>query len=101
MDRVPRQQLSILTVGSLLGRNQGINLRCICGHRTALLPAQISQMTHPATKVLDFARRFRCSMCGVSGASGDLRVTLFDAGSFGGNVADASDADAPVRPLGD
>ncbi|MEQ1864625.1 MAG: hypothetical protein ABL996_08220 [Micropepsaceae bacterium] len=74
----PRQSLSVLTVGSLSSRAQGINLRCACGHRTALLPAQIAAMAHPETRVLDFKRRFRCSMCGASGAGDDIRVAVFD-----------------------
>jgi len=78
MSRAPRQRLSVLTIGSLRSRDQGINLRCKCGHRTSLLPAQISAMTHSATRVLDFKRRFRCSMCGTSGASDDIRLTVFD-----------------------
>jgi hypothetical protein len=67
-----------LTIGSIQDRDQGINLRCACGHRTALLPAQIPAMAHPATRLMDFKRRFRCSMCGTSGASDDIRLTLFD-----------------------
>ncbi|MCE9521123.1 MAG: hypothetical protein K8S25_01670 [Alphaproteobacteria bacterium] len=73
----PRQRLSVLTIGSVLSSGQGVNLRCACGHRTALLPGQISAMAHPETRVLDFKRRFRCSMCGASGASDDVRLTLF------------------------
>jgi hypothetical protein len=72
------KRFSVLTIGSLQSSDQGINLRCACGHRTALLPAQMSAMAHPATRVLDFKRRFRCSMCGLSGASEDIRLTLFD-----------------------
>lgn len=78
MPPTPRQSISVLTIGSLRSRDQGINLRCACGHRTALLPDQMASMAHPETRVLDFKRRFRCSMCGASGAGGDIRLTLFD-----------------------
>src|SRR5262245_13934283 len=67
-----------LTVGSLVERDQGINLHCKCGHRTALLPAQIAGMAHPQTRMLDFKRKFRCSMCGRSGASEDIALTTFE-----------------------
>jgi hypothetical protein len=78
MSKAPRERLSVLTIGTLLSRDQGINLRCACGHRTALLPAQMAAMAHPATRILDFKRRFRCSMCGASGAGDDIRATVFD-----------------------
>ena len=67
-----------LTVGSLLDSDQGINLQCKCGHRTALLPAQIAGIAHPQMRVLDFKRKFRCSMCDRSGASDDITLTTFD-----------------------
>lgn len=35
-------------------------------------------MAHPETRILDFKRRFRCSMCGRSGASDDIRLTTFE-----------------------
>jgi hypothetical protein len=74
----PRRPRKTLTVGSLLDRNQGINLHCKCGHRTALLPVQISAMAHAETRVLELKRRFRCSMCGRSGESDDIRVATFE-----------------------
>lgn len=66
-----------LTLGSLIEGGKGINLQCKCGHRTALLPEQITAMAHPQTHVLEFKRRFRCSMCGRSGASDEIRMTTF------------------------
>ncbi len=89
MSQAPRQRLSALTIGSLQSRDRGINLRCTCGHRTALLPAQIAAMAHPETRILDFKRRFRCSMCGASGAGDDIRLTLFDVAApfIDGNAA--------------
>jgi hypothetical protein len=95
MSEASRQRLSVLTIGSLLSRDQGINLRCSCGHRTALLPAQMSAMAHPATRVLDFKRRFRCSMCGASGARDDIRATVFDVAA---PFVDSGDA-RPEAPL--
>jgi hypothetical protein len=67
-----------LTVGSLLDASRGVNLHCKCGHRTALLPAQIAGMSHPQTRLTAFKRRFRCSMCGRSGAGDDIRLTTFE-----------------------
>jgi hypothetical protein len=95
MSEASRQRLSVLTIGTLLSRDQGINLRCSCGHRTALLPAQMSAMAHPATRVLDFKRRFRCSMCGASGARDDIRATVFDVAA---PFVDSGDA-RPEAPL--
>jgi len=66
-----------VTIGALLRDERGINLQCKCGHKTSLLPAQIAAMAHPETRVLDFKRRFRCSMCGRSGAGDDIRLTTF------------------------
>ena len=66
-----------LTVAALLAGDKGVALRCKCGHRTALLPAQVAKMAPPATRLLDVKRRFRCSMCGRSGATDDIRMTLF------------------------
>lgn len=66
-----------MTVGTLVERARGVNLKCSCGHKTALLPEQLAKMAHPATKLLDFKRRFRCSMCGRSGASDEVRMTTF------------------------
>jgi hypothetical protein len=78
MSGIPSPRRRTLTVGSLVESDQGINLQCKCGHRTALLPAQIASMTHPQTRVLDFKRKFRCSMCGRSGASDDITLTTFE-----------------------
>ena len=66
-----------LTVGSLLQRGHGINLFCACGHKTAVLPEQLAKLAPPETRLLDLRRRVRCSMCGLSGASGDIRMTTF------------------------
>ena len=67
-----------LTVGSLIDSRRGINLVCKCGHKTSLLPAHMATMAHPQTRVLDFKRRFRCTMCGRSGTSPDIRLTTFE-----------------------
>ncbi len=66
-----------MTVGALVERARGVNLVCKCGHKTALLPDQLAKLAHPATRLLDFKRRFRCSMCGRSGASDEIRMTTF------------------------
>ncbi len=66
-----------ITIGSLARGDRGINLLCKCGHRTSLLPAQLATMAHPETRILDFKRRFRCSMCGRSGVGDDIRLTTF------------------------
>lgn len=66
-----------MTVGALVERDRGVNLACRCGHKTALLPDQLAKMAHPRTRLLDVKRRLRCSMCGRSGASGDIRMTTF------------------------
>jgi hypothetical protein len=73
-----RPPTNAVTVGALLRAAKGVNLLCKCGHRTALLPAQIAAMAHPERTVLDFKRRFRCSMCGRSGASDDIRLSTFE-----------------------
>jgi hypothetical protein len=64
-----------LTVAALLARDQGLNLFCKCGHRTALLSSQIAKLAHPQTRLLDFKRRFRCTMCGRGGE--DVRMRIF------------------------
>jgi hypothetical protein len=66
-----------MTVGALLERGRGVVLKCGCGHKTALLPEQLTKMAHPHTRLLDFKRRFRCSMCGRSGASDEIKLTTF------------------------
>lgn len=67
----------VITVGSLIRSDRGIKLACACGHKTALLPAQLATMAHPETSVLAFKRRFRCSMCGRSGAGSEIRLSTF------------------------
>jgi hypothetical protein len=86
-----------LTAGALIESARGINLLCKCGHKTSLLPSQIATMTHPRTRVLDFKRRFRCSMCGRSGASSEIAMSLFDVAPF--LDADAAARSAPRRPV--
>jgi hypothetical protein len=83
-----------LTIGSLLDGGNGINLRCKCGHRTALLPAQIAAMAHPQTRLRAFKQRFRCSMCGRSGASDEIRLETFAATT---PFVDAGDVVVPPR----
>lgn len=75
-DRPPRP--AAITTGALARGGQGINLVCACGHKTALLPSQIAAAAHPDTRVLDFKRRFRCSMCGRSGATPGIKMTTFE-----------------------
>lgn len=67
----------VITIGSLVKSDRGIKLVCACGHKTALLPMQLSTMAHPETSALNFKRRFRCSMCGRSGASNEIRLSTF------------------------
>lgn len=83
-----------LTIGSLLDNGDGINLHCKCGHRTALLPAQIAAMAHPQTRLRAFKQRFRCSMCGRTGASDDIRLETFAATT---PFVDAGDIVLPAR----
>ena len=85
-----------LTVGALLDAAQGVNLHCKCGHRTALLPAQIAAMAHPDTRLLEFKRRFRCSMCGRTGASDDIRLDTFEATTPFVDVGDFARAKPPA-----
>lgn len=66
-----------MTVGALVERDRGVNLVCGCGHKTALLPEQLAKLAHPQTRLLSFKRRFRCSMCGRSGGSDEIRMTTF------------------------
>jgi hypothetical protein len=77
MSSAPRPRKA-LTVGSLLDGEQGVNVHCKCGHRTALLPAQLAAMAHPQMRLLELKRRFRCTMCGRSGMGDDLQLTTFD-----------------------
>ncbi len=67
----------VITIGSLVRGDRGIKLACACGHKTALLPAQLSTMAHPETSALGFKRRFRCSMCGRSGAGNEIKLSTF------------------------
>lgn len=77
-----------MTIRALVERGRGVTLVCRCSHRTALLPDQLAKMAHPATKLLDFKRRFRCSMCGRSGASDEIRLRTFAVGTpFAGEAA--------------
>jgi hypothetical protein len=66
-----------MTIRALVESDRGIAVVCQCSHRTALLPDQLSRMAHPETQLLDFKRRFRCSMCGRSGASEEIRMRTF------------------------
>jgi len=77
MSRTPRSRKP-LTVGALCDRDQGVNVHCTCGHRTALLPAQLAAMAHPEMRLTELKRRFRCTMCGRSGATDDLSLATFD-----------------------
>lgn len=88
---MPNRPTKPLTVGSLVASTKGVNLLCKCGHKTALLPAQIAAMAHPASSLADFKHRFRCTMCGRSGASDDIRMTTFA-------VAPVLGGAAPARP---
>jgi len=72
-----RAQPQVITVGSLVRGDRGIKLACACGHKTALLPAQLAALAHPETSALSFKRRFRCSMCGGSGASDEIKLSTF------------------------
>lgn len=67
----------VITIGSLIRGDRGIKLACACGHKTALLPAQLASMAHPDTSALNFKRRFRCSMCGRSGAGNEIKLSTF------------------------
>jgi hypothetical protein len=72
-----RTRTHVITIGSLVKSDRGIKLVCACGHKTALLPAQLSAMAHPETSALNFKRRFRCSMCGRNGASNEIKLSTF------------------------
>jgi hypothetical protein len=91
MRHMAKQQRA-LTIGSLLDSGNGLNVHCKCGHRTALLPAQLAAMAHPQTRLQAFKRRFRCSMCGRSGAGDDIRLDTFAATT---PFVDVGDAHAP------
>jgi len=64
-----------VTVGAAIRNDYGINLHCKCGHRTSLPPVQLAELAPPETPLLDFKRRFRCSMCGRHGASDAIALT--------------------------
>jgi hypothetical protein len=83
-----------LTVGSLIESDRGINLACKCGHKTSLLPGHIATMAHPAVRLLDFKRRFRCSMCGRSGAGDEIKLATFEVAA---PFASKNDADVAPR----
>jgi hypothetical protein len=87
-----------LTIGLLIESSRGINLHCKCGHRTALLPAQLAVMAHPQTRLLAFKRRVRCSMCGRSGAGDDVRLETFEATTPFVDVGDFATVKPPPRP---
>jgi hypothetical protein len=93
MTRGPAQQP--LTLRALIDSDRGINVVCKCGHKTSLLPAQLATMAHPETRVLDFKRRFRCTMCGRSGASSEVRLSTFDVAAAFANPNRAQDRRAP------
>lgn len=75
---MPTRAAKLLTVGSLVAADKGVTLHCACGHKTALLPAQVAEMAHPRSSLLDFKRRFRCTMCSRSGSSDEIRIATFD-----------------------
>jgi len=65
------------TTGAIVAADCGINLLCRCGHRTSLLPAQIAALAAPDTRLVDFKRRFKCSMCGRLGSGREIRLKTF------------------------
>lgn len=75
---MPNRTAKPLTVGSLVASDKGVNIHCKCGHKTALLPAQIAAMAPPQSSLLDLKRRFRCTMCARSGAGDDVRLAIFE-----------------------
>lgn len=93
MSERPAPRRKPMTVGALIDSDQGINLHCKCGHRTALLPAQIAAAAHPSARLIDVKRRFRCSMCGRSGAGEDIQLTTFTV-----TTPFVDHGDAPPRP---
>jgi hypothetical protein len=55
-------------------------------------------MAHPETRLLAFKRRFRCSMCGRSGATDDIRLDTFAATAPFVDVGDFAAVKPPSRP---
>ena len=93
--RHERTRIAPVTVGAAIRNDYGINLHCKCGHRTSLPPAQLVALAPPETPMLDFKRRFRCSMCGRRGATGGITLTFFPvAEAF---AARADNRETPVR----
>lgn len=75
--RQDRARILPVTVGAAIRNDYGVNLHCKCGHRTSLPPAQLAEMAPLETRLLDFKRRFRCSMCGRRGTSDAITMTSF------------------------
>lgn len=75
--RTPRAPHAATTVGAIVAEDCGVNLLCRCGHKTSLLPAQISALAKPETRLADFKRRFKCSMCGRLGSSTEIQLKTF------------------------
>ena len=75
--RHERTRIAPVTVGAAIRNDYGINLHCKCGHRTSLPPAQLAGLVPPETRILDFKRRFRCSMCGRRGTSDGITLSCF------------------------
>lgn len=75
--RPHRPTNSTSTIGAIVAQECGVNLLCRCGHRTSLLPAQISALAKPETRLTDFKRRFKCSMCGRLGSSAEIQLKTF------------------------
>ena len=76
-ERIGRPNNSTTTVGAIVAEERGVNLLCRCGHKTSLLPAQICALAKPETRLSDFKRRFRCSMCGRLGSSAEIELKTF------------------------
>ena len=75
--RVQRPIGGRATIGAIVAEDCGVNLLCRCGHKTSLLPAQITALAKPETRLADFKRRFKCSMCGRLGSSAEIELKTF------------------------
>jgi len=75
--RTPRATNAGITIGAIVAEDCGVNLLCRCGHKTSLLPAQISALAKAETRLADFKRRFKCSMCGRLGSSTEIQLKTF------------------------
>ena len=75
--RTPRATHTGITIGAIVAEDRGVNLLCRCGHKTSLLPAQISAIAKAETRLADFKRRFKCSMCGRLGSSTEIELKTF------------------------